>query len=429
MTSINSILAAFGIILLDLVMRAGLDKVLAYTGGPSLVGLWAQLQSVAELVGAVAIAGVTQGLTVMVAQARNANEECSVLRSALKLSLGTSVAVALVAVLLSPMLANWLTQGRIGWGLFPIAAAAGCILVIPATLNAYWLGKHMQQRMLGLALVTSTVWLAIAAGAWQGLGLQGMIMLQIIALLLLAVPVWCHLVKLSRRGNEMEQGRAGFGKLSRFVPVGLTIGLMSPVSMLLIRGQLSGSLSWDQVGILQALWRSTEWVTSTAAGFLTLIFLPRFSSTFATDRFRMEVTRAAITMLIPAALLLLLIFLNQRIVLSGLYDPRFAVNDRTAMLFLLGCWMRIASWVFLFGLYAAHRTLLIMAGEFLSLPLFAFLLWMLADGMTLERAAGLYLVSYIVYFCFNGIALIWFSRNPDQMKDIPVALDTQDRVP
>ncbi|MGB8410835.1 MAG: hypothetical protein WCE58_13130, partial [Gallionella sp.] len=61
MTSIQSVLASFAIILIDLLGRAGLDKVLALAGGPAIVALWAQLQSVVELVGAVTAAGVLQG--------------------------------------------------------------------------------------------------------------------------------------------------------------------------------------------------------------------------------------------------------------------------------------------------------------------------------------------------------------------------------
>jgi len=77
---------------------------------------------------------------------------------------------------------------------------------------------------------------------------------------------------------------------------------------------------------------------------------------------------------------------------------------------MLGSWIRIASWVFLFGLFSAHRTGLIMAGEILSLPLYALLLWLFADGMTLERTAWLYFASYLVYLVFNAAALLYSSR-------------------
>ena len=411
MTSIQSVLAAFVIILIDLLGRAGLDKVLALAGGPVMVGLWAQLQSVVELVSAVTMAGVLQGLTVLITQMSASRDERSLLRGALKLGLGTSLAVALIVALASPELAVWLTQRRIETDLFLLAALAGCITVVPATLNAYWLGKHQQQRMLGLALLTSVILLLVAASAWFGLPLRGLMWVQSLLVAVIGIVIWNYLHKLSQPGEEHQNSKEYFRKLVKFVPVGLAIGIMSPVSMLLVRGMLSGSLSWSDVGFLQALWRSTEWVTATAAGVLSLIFLPRFSSAYGSVRFKKEMTRAGMMVLIPAACLLLLIFFNQRAMLAALYDARFVVSDETAALIMLGSWIRIASWLFLFGLFAAHRTRLIVAGELLSLPLFALLLWLFAEGMTLERTALLYFVSYLVYLVFNAIALMYSSRN------------------
>lgn len=415
MTSIQSVLAAFAIILIDLLGRAGLDKVLALSGGPAMVALWAQLQSVVELVGAVTTAGVLQGLTVLITQVNEARDERSLLRDALKLSLGTSLAVALIVAMAAPELAVWLTQEKIESDLFLLAALAGCITVVPATLNAYWLGKHQQQRMLGLALLTSAILLLVAASAWFGLSLRGLMWVQSLTLSIIGIAIWRYLNKLyrhklSRAGDRQEDRAEYFRKLVKFVPVGLAIGIMSPVSMLLVRGMLSGSLSWSDVGFLQALWRSTEWVTATAAGVLSLIFLPRFSATYGSARFKREMTRAGVMVLIPAACLLLLIFFNQRAMLAALYDARFVVSDQTAALIMLGSWIRIASWLFLFGLFAAHRTWLIVAGELLSLPLFALLMWLFADEMTLERTALLYFVSYLFYLGINAIALLYSSR-------------------
>ena len=411
MTSIQSVLAAFAIILIDLLGRAGLDKVLALTGGPAMVALWAQLQSVVELVSAVALAGVLQGLTVLIAQVRDPRDERSLLQSALKLGVGVSLAVALIVVLVAPWLATWLTREKIEPILFLLAAWIGCIAVIPATLSSYWLGKHRQQRMLGLALLVGMVWLLVAAGAWMGLSLHGLMLVQCGALLAIGSVIWRYLRKLSQAGDVQTDGAEYFHKLLKFVPVGLAIGIMSPVSMLLIRGMLSGMLSWDEVGFLQALWRSSEWVTATAAGVLSLVFLPRLSSTHGSAQFKSEMMRAAAVVLIPAACLLLLIFFNQRAMLATLYDARFVVSDETVALFMLGSWIRIASWLFLYGLFAAHRTWLIVAGEMLSLPLLALLLWLFAEGMTLERTALLYLASYLVYLGFNAVALLYSSRH------------------
>jgi hypothetical protein len=416
LTSIQSVLAALGIILVDLVGRAGLDKVLALAGDPTMVAQWAQLQSVVELVSSVVLAGVLQGLTVLITQVRTSRGESSLLSAALKLGLGSSLGVALVVLMVVVLI-----RGEIKPDLFMIATLVGCIAVIPATLNAYWLGKHQQQRMLGLALLTSAVLLLVATGAWFGMSLRSLILVQCFLLAIIGSVIWRYLsrltgYKLSQVGDAQTVDTRYLQKLVKFVPVGLAIGIMSPVSMLLIRGTLADSLSWSEVGYLQALWRSTEWVTATSAGVMSLVFLPRLSATYGSGRFKQEMMRAGVAVLMPAACLLLLIYFNQRVFLATLYDARFEVSDMTAALFMLGSLTRIASWLFLFGLFAAHRTRLIIAGEVLSLPLYEFLLWLFADGMTLERAALLYLASYLSYLGFNAFGLLLSSRDTTAVR-------------
>jgi len=416
LTSTPGVLSAFAIILIDLLGRAGLDKVLAWAGGPVMIALWAQLQSVLDMVSGVAITGVLQGLTVTITQVRDPRQEHSLLKIALKLGLLTSLVAALSLALAAPILSSWLTQGKIETVLIALAALVGLLAVIPATLNAYWLGKHQQQRMLGLALLLSMTWLLVAATAWMGLSLSKLMLVQCGTLLIIASAIWRYLRKLSQVAAAPANEAEYFQKLMRFVPVGLAIGIMSPVSMLLIRGLLSNTLSWNDVGFLQALWRSSDWVTATAAGILSLVFLPRLSATYDSPRFRTEMMRASLMVLIPSAFLLLFIYLNQRAILATLYDARFVVSDQTAALFMLGSWLRIASWVFLFGLFAMHHTKLIVAGEILSLPLLALLLWLFADGMTLERTALIYLFSYLVYLCFNAAALLYSRRTTAAQK-------------
>lgn len=410
MTSTTSVLAALAIILIDLLGRAALDKVLALSGGPTLVALWAQLQSVVELVSSVALAGVLQGLTVLVAQVHAAHHERSLLRASLKLALSTALAVALLVMLLAALLAGPLSQNRIATELFWLAALSGCIAVLPATLNAYWLGKHQQQRMLRLALLSSATLLAVAASAWLGLSLHALVWIQCGVLAGIAALISRDLHRLMHGLADRPLGAQHFRQLLRFVPVGLAIGIMSPVAMLLVRGMLAQTLSWDEVGFMQALWRCSEWVTATAAGVLSLIFLPRFSNTYGSAPFKQEMRRAAALVLLPAAILLLLIYANQHALLAMLYDSRFMVSDAAVAWLMLGSWVRIASWLFLFGLFAAQRTRLIIAGEILSLPLYALLLWLFAAGMTLERSALLYLLSYLAYLGFNLIGLLCASR-------------------
>jgi PST family polysaccharide transporter len=402
MTSTLSVLAAFAVILLDLAGRAGLDKVLALAGTPALVAMWAQLQSVVELISGVALTGLAPGLTVLIAQAKSREDVACLLRAAtrlcLSIALGGAALFLLASLWLRPEVAQTTTQTML-----LLASMSGCILVIPGLMSAYWLGQHKQQRVLQFALLGILPWTAVAWAVFKGAALQQMMLAQCAALMLIALPMGWYLHRLAGRSAHPPD----FKKLAHFIPVGLAIGIMSPASMLLVRGIIAAALSWDDAGLMQALWRASDWVTGAASGVLSLIFLPRLSATSGTKRFGRELGRAAYTVLLPTALLLLLIYLNQRTVLATLYDARFAVSDRAVALFMLGSWLRVASWVFLYGLYAVRRTLLLVAGEVLSLPLLVLLLWLYEKNLTLERAALLYCVTYIVYMAFNAVALLY----------------------
>ena len=88
-----------------------------------------------------------------------------------------------------------------------------------------------------------------------------------------------------------------------------------------------------------------------------------------------------------------------------LYDPGFEASAAAAALIFAGSLVRIASWIALFALYAAVRTRAIAIGEFLSLPLFAGLLFAAAESLTLELAGALWLATYLAYGAFNYWAM------------------------
>ena len=444
MTSVRRVAAALVILFIDLAGRSVIDKVLALTGDASRVAVWAQLQSVVELVCAVSSAGVLAGLTVLVAQATSGFEERRLLRAALGLSILISGGLAILIVACARPASMGLGQSDMGPGLIALAAVAGALCVMPATLNAYWLGKSRQPQMLWLALLGALSVAVIAMAALAGAATEGLMTVQVAMLALGSGLVWRYLRRVTGRiptavarfawpavaapaaeasvmsvASEARSGRALLRPLLRFIPVGLTIGVMSPASMLLMRAGLAESLSWHEVGHFQALWRLGDWVAALASGMLSLVFLPRLSARWGSDRFLLELRRAAVVVLAPAAGLLALLFLAQAWLLALLYDARFVVSEAAAAWFLGGSWVRIVSWVFLYGLFAAHRTRTIMLGEFLSLPLFAALLWLGRDGMTLERASMLYLVTYLVYAIVNAIGLALPGSRPAPVQSLP----------
>jgi O-antigen/teichoic acid export membrane protein len=105
--------------------------------------------------------------------------------------------------------------------------------------------------------------------------------------------------------------------------------------------------------------------------------------------------------LLPAIAVFVLLFLAHRPLLAALYGPDFAATDGAAALLFTGSAVRIASWIPLFALYAMRRTPAITIGELLSLPLFAVLLLVFKNDLSLETAGALWTASYVAYGAFN----------------------------
>lgn len=403
---LESIGYSLGIVVAGLTGRAVIDKLLAAQGGGEAVALWAQLQSVVEMVAGIVGIGIGQGLTVLVAQQADAGRRRILLLAALMLgaTVGGVVATFVVGAMLFDLgpVRDWFPDRQ---GLAALSALAGWFGVASGVVCASWLGRHRQDLVFWLVVALTLV---PVGAALAGHPPAGLLAAQTMVGSLVAISVTALLVR--RVGD-----RAAIAALTAFapggiarpllsyVPVGVAISLASPVALILIRGEVSTVLSWHDAGRLQAIWRAADWVTAIMSGLLALVVLPRLSAAVADGpaAFRTVLRRAALHALWPTAALLLALWMALREVLVALYDERFMVDPAVAGVFFLGDLLRVASWVILFALLARRATVWVTVGEFLSMPLFAAFVLIFSSGMSLQRAAGLYLLTYAIYLAFN----------------------------
>jgi O-antigen/teichoic acid export membrane protein len=397
------LLAALAVVVAGLASRALVDRLLANAGGGERVAAWAQLQSAAELVTGVCAAGVGAGLTVLVAAAPE--RAPALLRAALALGLGISGVACAGFALAALAFGARLGAAPVAPGLVALAATAGWIAAVASLASSLWAGEHRQGRVLALGCVSGAFSIGAAAIPRDDLTL-----LVIAHALPGAVLALFLFLRLPFAATAEERAHS-FQALRHYVPVGIAIGVASPAGLFAARAILAGALSWHEAGLVQALWRASDWITSLASGVLGLYFLPLLALAAARGALAPSLGHAARAVLPPSALALALLALNQRAVLGFLYGEGFAVPDLAAALFYAGDFVRIASWLPFFALYALRRTRLLVAGEFLSLPLFALLLWLLGERLTLASAGAAWLATYLVYAAFNAFALLRAARS------------------
>ena len=405
-----------GVIVCGLAGRAALDKLLALRGGGELVAQWAQLFSVVELVSGAALSGVGTGVSVAVAQTHDARAQRAVLGDALRLGLLVSACVAVAALPLAfvmPAQASWLALG----------AAVGLLTVVHGTFNGYWLGQKHRGRMLLLALALALAPLAAAVAAPVALVLPIVAVAHALpGLALLAfVPrgAWWRSVA-ARRAEPAPPLRPAdpvaaplpppaalaaepraVSPLRAYVLPGLVIGILSPASTWAARALVAERLSWHDAGVLQALWRLTDWVGVIAAGVLSIFWLPRLSAAAGTARVRAVLRQATLATALPSAAALTALFVVQAPALALLYDASFRVPSAAAAMLFAGVALRVVAWAGLVALYAQRRTVAIAVGELLSLPLFAALVAAWPGALTLERVCAAWLAAFAAYAAFN----------------------------
>lgn len=383
------------VVLTGLACRAIMDKLLAIRGGPEAVSAYAQLCSVTDLVGGVSLAGIGVALVAAVAKA-SANRQRAWLRASLKPCLILSGMAALAALPLLHLLpVDLVPRGmEMQTG---VAAGVGWLMVSTTLVMSYLVGVARPWRAAGWTLASFA--LPIGLLIVELLPSPPMNVLLGHGIIGLFAAGW-----IARGGGESID-QAEIGKLTRFAVAGIAIGVLSPLCMLLARTHIASMAGWEAVGQLQAVWKVNEWVQATVSGLLYIHFLPRMAAAGSVDAFWRETRSAARIVLLPAAIATVAVWLVLPDLTALLYREDMVPPRADATLILAGDWLRSVSWVFLYGLYARHVPRAVTIGEFLSIPLFALILWAGIRPTGLVEIGAAWALAYLAYAVFNGLAL------------------------
>lgn len=389
------LLAYLLFVLAGLAGRAVIDKLLALEGGAGLVAGWAQLTSLSDVVSGVSLSGIGVGLTALAAVAKE-DQRLHLLKTALITAFPISVLVAFFALPLMHQVGGTLLPRTDG--LAQLALLAGCLSVAPGLVVAWALGAGRPGRATALMVAGLLLQIGFLAFSPTGKPLLDLLVAQILfgSATLLGLGILLRRSPAASRDSVMA--------FLRFAPAGFAIGILSPASLAWARVEIADGLSWHAAGQVQAVWRTTEWITALAAAWLNAWYLPRLSASSERAVFLAELRQAAGHTLLPAAAALLLLWLSLPWAMALLYRPDIGVMRADALWFLLGDALRVAAWVALFGLFARKSAWAITAGEFLSLPLFALLL-IATTPATLADVGRLWFLTYLAYALFNAWAL------------------------
>ena len=269
--------------------RTLLDMALSHISGPATIARWAQLSSLIDLTSAVACAGLSPGVTVLVARASNLDVQSMILRTSVMLGLACS-ALTLAGMIGVATMVDFAGFQNVGahiqvlndptlrWTVFLV----GLFAATPVLAMQAWQSQGHPERSCWLTLAGSTMSVTAAVMSPHLLDATGLRvgtlapLMVLLAAITISVPLTVWYSSQSWRPPMHKSGQ--FKALLTFLPAGLSIGLLSPLSLIAARELMGVALGWDAVASVQAIWRCADWVAAFVSGMLSLVFLP--SATF-----------------------------------------------------------------------------------------------------------------------------------------------------
>jgi len=238
-------------------------------------------------------------------------------------------------------------------------------------LNGYWLGQQRRDPELALAITSAAVPLAAALAAPQAHILAALAIAQ-------AAPVLAAVsssIGRPRASPDKDHDRA---LLRRYIFPGLVIGVLTPIATVAARGIVSTEMSWQEVGLLQALWRCFGLGGERGGRRDGVYFLPRLAAAHRTPQFAAELQarRPSSRSCRPQSPLPCPVLRGP--VFALLYDESFLISDHGGRALFFGGQSRGASPLGLTGSTRSTRCgaprPLSDRGFFFSCPIFAVLL-------------------------------------------------------
>jgi len=392
--------------------RAILDKLWMLEGGIVTVGHWAQLQTLIEFIVSPISAGIAVGLSISVAQDQKSSTS-SILLSAYFLSLVIILPFLVLLILFSKNVSAWIGLEASYQTEIILCAIGGYLSIGTVLINGLFIGRNQQGKALALMCITGLpiVIMLVISNLWQ-LTYPVIWVLSTIIGVSLCANIWLllHLYQsISDQGFRPQQVNEWVAKMAKFAPAGLSIGLLSPLCVLLTRSLLAHEQSWEVAGTATALWRASDWVLSSVQTILYFHYLPLLSKDALQGKMRSSVEKITLQIMIPSSIFLALLIVFRDPILHLLYDDQLNVSLEIALLFWSGDAARILSAIFLMALFVLHATKIITIWDFFSQPLFIFLLFIGMDA-SLRLTGMAYLLTYLVYFALCIGAFIYLEK-------------------
>lgn len=380
----------------------GLNKVLAYSVGPSGYAVIGQFQNFVSMLTTFASGAINTGVTKYTAEySDDEARQRMVWRTAGTIAAWCTALSSVVILIFHRQLALLLLDDARFGGVFIWLGVTLVLLALNSLLLAILNGKKEVKRFVTVTITGSLVGLLVTGGLAMLGGLYGALValavnqsiVVIVTLFLCYRAPWFRLKDLW--GAIDPQVARNLGK---YTLMALTSAAVVPVSQILIRNHLADSFGWEAAGHWQAVSKISELYLMLLVSTLSLYYLPRLSEIKAAHELKEEILNTY-RIVLPAALLGAagIYFLRDFITLT-LFASSFLPMRDLFLWQVVGDIMKIGSWILAYVMIGQSLTRAYIITEVTFSGGLVLLVWVATKHYGLRGAPMAYAICYGLYW-------------------------------
>ena len=405
-TSILSLLAT----LAKMLSALAINKAVALFIGPAGLALIGQFQNFMQLTFTVAQGAINTGVVKYTAQYGQDPKQLSVLfGTALRISIGSSVAVGLALAFFSDFLAIRVLKSDEYAYLFTLLVLFLILAVINnlllSILNGLkeirtWILINIIQSAYSLFYVTALIYFFKLHGALVALVTHQALIFVIVLWMLRRHPILT--LKAFKQPFSSAEGK----KLLHFAAMAVTSAATVPMAQLVIREYLGRNLGWDSAGYLQAMWYISNIYLTVVTTTLAIYYMPRLSEITDKSELRKELKNGYLLIMPIVTAMAVCIYALRDLIISVLFSAEFIAMRGLFLWQLLGDVIKLAALLLAHLMLAKALTKSYIVTEIAFNVIYVLLSILLISRHGLIGATFAYAITYALY----GAALLPITR-------------------
>ncbi|CAN5785731.1 N/A [soil metagenome] len=347
------------------------------------------------------------------------------LSTALIVAAVSTAVLALILILVSPWLSNWLlTDKKYTWAIV-IAGLAIAAMVF----NDLFQGALNAGREVGLLVLSASIAAVVgllifvpAASTW-GLsgGVFGSFLVYIATVGITMVLLWRKSTTLKFKDFFGPFDKVECKRIVGFYPMLIVSSTLAPLILILVRDTLVSELSLASAGIWQATWRLSEAYQMVITSSLSLYFMTRLGEVVNDPRrLHREIWRTLGAAMGITVVLALGIFILREQVVHIIFSREFLPVQDLLPLQLVGDVFKMGAWIFSMVLISLVRSRAYIALSVIAPLLFAGGTKWLVPSIGIDGVMWAYVAASVAHFVLAAFALqdvlikpkVWPAEDP-----------------